>query len=597
MTTQFHPFVLPFTIGAAILFCTIIYKFTRWIQTLDRKQYHTAKRTFMTSDIFPALWKMIKDIFKESLLHIKVSKINRRLGYMHRSIAFGWFLLIVVGLIETIIHFGFRGHAPWTGVFYRFFVYGNNNIVQQVFATIMDLLLLYVLSGVTMAFIKSHRPKTVGMRKTTVLRWSDRLLRYALWSIFPLRLLSETMTATLHNNGGIITQTLGNLIPLQVAELLEVPLWSLYSIALCIFFVFMPYSRFMHIFTEPLLIFLKSFGVKESKQPTGFTKTELSACSRCGICIDVCPLNNELNINNIQAVYLLRGLRHGLAYRYAATNCLLCGRCVEACPVGIDIDAIRLQARNKKRIDLRNNYTYIKERPFNAVGRVAFFGGCMSHLTPNIQESMKKIFQAVGQDYWIMDEERTICCGRPLEQQGFSNQAAELRRKNTAMIIESHATMLITSCPICYRSFTQEYHLPIKVMHHTEYIAMLIEKGLLSPEMSDLRIAYHDPCELGRGCGIYDEPRQVLSTVGTLTNVPLQRENSLCCGCNLGNTRLQSTQQLKVRDTTLNNLNTDHPDLIATACPMCKKAFQQSTTQRVADVAELVAQQIKNIES
>lgn len=597
MTSQFHPFVLPFTLGTLVLFSIIFYKFGHWIKTLDRKQWRTARHTFMTSDIFPALWTMFKDIFKEALLHIKVSKHNRRLGYMHRSIALGWFLLIAVGLVETLLHFGFRGHAPWTGVFYRFFVYGNNNLMQQIFASIMDILLLYVLSGITMAFIKSHRSRVVGMRKTTKLRWSDRLLRYALWSIFPLRLLSETTTAALHNNGGIITQTLGNLIPLQVADILEVPLWSLYSTALGIFFVFLPFTRFMHIFTEPLLIFLKSFGVKEGKEPSGFTKTELSACSRCGMCIDVCPINNELNITNTQSVYLLRGLRHGLGYRYAANNCLLCDRCVKTCPVGIDINAIRLQARSKKGIDLRNSYQFIKEKPFNAVGRVAFFGGCMSHLTPTISEAMKKIFETVGQDYWMMDEERTICCGRPLEQQGFSNQAAELRRKNTAMIVESHATMLITSCPICYRSFTQEYHLPIKVMHHTEYLAMLVEQRLITPEQSNLKVAYHDPCELGRGCGIYDEPRTALSAVAHLAKVEQERENSLCCGCNLGNTRLQSSQQLIIRDAALKNLTADNPDLIATACPICKKAFQHSTSQRVMDIAELMAHQIKTPQS
>lgn len=593
MTSQFHPFVLPFTLGTLVLFGIIVYKFGHWINTLDRKQWRTARHTFMTSDIFPALWTMFMDIFKESLLHVKVSKHNRRLGYMHRSIAFGWFLLITVGLVETLLHFGFSGHAPWTGVFYRFFVYGNNNLMQQIFASVMDILLLYVLSGVTMAFIKSHRPKAVGMRKTTSLRWSDRLLRYALWSIFPLRLLSESTTAALHDNGGIITQSIGNLIPLEVAGIIEVPLWSLYSLALGTFFVFMPFSRFMHIFTEPLLIFLKSFGVKEGKAPTGFTKTELSACSRCGMCIDVCPLNNELDINNTQAVYLLRGLRHGLAYRYAANNCMLCDRCVKVCPVGIDINAIRLQARSKGAIDKRNSYQFIKEKPFNAVGRVAYFGGCMSHLTPGITEAMKQIFESVGQNYWMMDEERTICCGRPLEQQGFSNQAAELRRKNTAMIVESHATLLVTSCPICYRSFTQEYHLPIKVMHHTEYLAMLINQGLLSPEHSSLKVAYHDPCELGRGCGIYDEPRQVIGSVATLAPVEHEREESICCGCNLGNTRLQANQQLTVRDAALTNLTASGADLIATACPMCKKAFQHSTTQPVMDVAEIVAQNLK----
>ena len=40
------------------------------------------------------------------------------------------------------------------------------------------------------------------MRKTTRLKLFDTSLRYSLWSIFPLRLLSESATAALADNGG-----------------------------------------------------------------------------------------------------------------------------------------------------------------------------------------------------------------------------------------------------------------------------------------------------------------------------------------------------------------------------------------------------------
>ena len=153
-------------------------------------------------------------------------------------------------------------------------------------------------------------------------------------------------------------------------------------------------------------------------------------------------------------------------------------------------------------------------------------------------------------------------------RQGFIAQAAELRRKNAHLIVESHAQYLVTSCPICYQSFKKEYNLPIKVIHHTEYLAALIRLGKLKPHKTGLKVAYHDPCELGRGCNIYDEPREVLQAVAELARVQKEREHSICCG------------------------HSHHPDLIATACPMCKKAFQRDRYTTVKDIAELIAEQL-----
>jgi len=202
---------------------------------------------------------------------------------------------------------------------------------------------------------------------------------------------------------------------------------------------------------------------------------------------------------------------------------------------------------------------------------------------------MKKIFDAVGQKYWTMDEDRTICCGRPLLLQGLLTQAVELRKKNTELLKESRAQFLVTSCPICYLSFKKEYDLPINVLHHSEYMAMMLKKGMLKLNKSELKVAYHDPCELGRGCGIYNEPRIVLDAVAHQAPVEKNCKDSICCGYNLGNTVLTLEQQMKIRDFTRRNLTKNNPDVIATACPLCKKAFQHASSDIVKDIAELVA--------
>lgn len=591
---NFSPFVLPFVLGAYALLIICIYKFVRWIKQFDRVQRATIRKHIFKGKLWPAIW----EIFRESLLHLRISKKNLVLGYMHRSIAFGWFLLIVIGAIESRVgtpnHFHF-----WVAIFYRFFHHTPSlTLTAKIFTSIMDALLIYILSGILLAVIKKCYSRILGMKRTTKHTPMDRAIKFTLWAIFPLRLLSESVTACMYHNGGFFTNTIGNLFNLQVADFLYYPFWTLYSIDLCAFFVLLPFTRYMHIFAEPMLIYFRQLGLRDHTTITGYTKFELSACSRCGLCIDACPLYKELGITDVQSVYLLRNIRnleHHKDIIAAGKNCLMCDRCVVDCPVAIDLMAIRRMARDKKTTDTVNNYEYLnKLQPFNAIGRVAYFGGCMSHLTPGITESMETIFKAAGQKYWYMDQDRTICCGRPLLQQGFNRQASDLRRRNTELIINSGATLLITSCPICYRSFKYEYQLPIPVMHHTEYLNMLIESGKLDVSKSDLKVTYHDPCELGRGCGIYKEPRNVLNAVAVLQKTKNEKDKSLCCGMNLGNTVISLEEQTKIRNAALDNLTEPHPDVIATACPMCKKAFQHATDAKVKDIAELVVENLHN---
>ena len=583
----FVPFVLPFCIGAFVLFGICIWKYIRWYRKFDRLQRAVFRKNIFSWKILPAIWES----FREGLLHFRITKKNILMGYMHRSIALGWFLLIVVGFLEShsTSTVG-NAHPFWLAIFYRFFIRSQHTtLMAQVYTTIMDTLLLYVLSGLLLAIIKKLYSKILGIKKTTQHILIDHIAKISLWCIFPCRLFAESLTARICGNGGFFTQYVGNLFSFSFANTFELTAWTLYSFALAIFFVTLPFTRYMHIFTEIVLIFFRQLGVKDRTERTGYTMFELSACSRCGMCIDHCPLNKELNINNVQSVYFLRNLRNKKTLPVIADNCLMCERCASDCPVNLDLMAIRQQERNKYELDTEGNYQYLDNiQPFNAVGRVGYFGGCMSHLTPGITEAMQAIFVAAQQPYWFMDESRSICCGRPLSQQGYNKQAAELRRKNTELIKKSKITMLVTSCPICYQTFKKDYKLPIPVLHHTEYIEQLIHSQRIKVNKDTIRTVYHDPCELGRGCGIYTPPRQILKQTTQLVHAKEEKENSLCCGINLGDTLIDIEQQSVIRDAALKNLMVQNPSRIATACPMCKKAFCHASSFIVKDIAEIV---------
>jgi Fe-S oxidoreductase len=202
---------------------------------------------------------------------------------------------------------------------------------------------------------------------------------------------------------------------------------------------------------------------------------------------------------------------------------------------------------------------------------------------------MKKIMDSAGVRYHFRDENGGVCCGRPLMLAGRDREARELINYNSDIIWRSGASILVTSCPICYKVFNESYYLDTRVLHHSEFINHLIEEGSLRLGYLHRKVVYHDPCELGRGSGIYDEPREVISYVADLQPASQEGSMSLCCGGSLGNLTLSSGKRAMIAADAAKILTSSAPDELITACPLCKKTLGQATETKVADIAELVA--------
>lgn len=649
-------FVIPFVVGISFMLIWLTVGLIRLLAKIPADD----RRRFWKSLITPKIaLKNIKDLFCDCLFHTKIWKRKPLLGYMHSSIAFGWFMLIVLGHIEVALFV--PKHLAWTDgglfypIFYRFFVWinpGHVTLRGWFFFFLMDFFLLYVLTGVGMAIFKRFRSIVLGMRHTTKPSLADRVALYSLWMIFPLRLLAESFTADL-SGGSFLTVPVNHLWHWIFGDkLFFMPVWWAYSICLGLFFAAMPFSRYMHILTEVLWILLRNAGIQPRHPRKGVAEAEIYACSSCGLCLDACPMNVQKKNLKYSSVYFIRFLRRHNEKKInaIADKCLMCDKCHALCPVGVDAPALRRAQRATVNNSLPYDYSYLMEGSLGSnsssdstcvaanacsitAGSVAstrtatahasltdpspsltepvevttniqktsedwkvmYFAGCMTHLTPRIIKSVEKVFKSAGVNYIFADRDGGICCGRPLMLAGKTNAAYETISANRKMILGSGCRTLVLSCPICYKIFKDEYALEgVEVLHYTQFIKRLVDEGKLKLTAGDERIVYHDPCELGRGCGVYKEPREVLAQAGTLVKATKEGDESICCGGSLGSLTLDTRDRAKITESSVANLLANNPQTIVTACPLCLKTFSESVpeTVKVQDFAETVSRHL-----
>ena len=283
----FHPFVLPFVLGMAFVLTYCVVGLLRVIGQLpkdDRKKFWRSLVTPKTA------WANIRDLVGDCLFHVKIWKRNPVLGYMHTAIAFGWFMIIVIGHVmlftlkplEGIELQGIERTLPnfYYPIFFKYFAEET-----PIFAILMDFFLLMIISGILIAVVKKIHSKIVGVKRIMHFGFADNLIRFALWTIFPFRLIAEKTNI--------------------------MAFWWLYSIDLMVFMFMLPFTRYMHIPTEALFILLRHAGLKPREPRKGYALAQIYSCPSCGLCIDACPMSvNDKNSGNTSA-YFMKRLRNG----------------------------------------------------------------------------------------------------------------------------------------------------------------------------------------------------------------------------------------------------------------------------------------------
>jgi Fe-S oxidoreductase len=163
---------------------------------------------------------------------------------------------------------------------------------------------------------------------------------------------------------------------------------------------------------------------------------------------------------------------------------------------------------------------------------------------------------------------------------------------------------MVSICPHCVRTIGtdwREFGGAFEIEHHSELLARLEDR---LPARRDLgvKVAYHDPCYLGRYRGIYREPRQVLGRFAEVVDPPRSHERSFCCGAGGGQMFLGEEKGKRVNVARAEELVGTGAQVIGTACPFCQTMFRDAlgtmtgTPPKLLDIAQLAAASIFSAE-
>jgi Fe-S oxidoreductase len=205
-------------------------------------------------------------------------------------------------------------------------------------------------------------------------------------------------------------------------------------------------------------------------------------------------------------------------------------------------------------------------------------------------DTVHAVARLTGSKVAVLD----VCCGAPLLYAG--DHARFVQQGEQVVQAIKHRESLIVGDAGCAAALRVHHaaagvEMPVPVMHFSELAAREIGKlGRLTAGLGDGPVRWHDPCQLGRGLGVYDAPRQVLSRV--LGRAPdefeRRREDGRCSGAG---GLLPITMPDVARGIAEQRL-ADHErsggGAIVTACASSMRSFQKSGQKTVLDLATVV---------
>jgi glycolate oxidase subunit GlcD len=366
---------------------------------------------------------------------------------------------------------------------------------------------------------------------------------------------------------------------------------------------------------------------------------EIMACIMCGFCRAGCPVYAETSLEStnargrvILAYHLLTGRlepSEALAERFY--KCTTCLNCKATCPAGVMVSGIVEAGRRRlaeagflpeihktlmknlkstgnpfgepkeKRTDVFPSTFKPRTGPVDAL----LFVGCVSSYQDiNIVPNIMKVLDQAGVSYTALGNEE-YCCGYISYLVG-TEEFKEAAGKNLDAFSKIEPKQIMTTCAGCYKTFTELYpqYVPIKtpVVHAIHYLNDLIQEGKVKfKDGSPMKVAYHDPCDLGRHLNIFEPPRDLIKKIPGVTLVEFKNNRLLakCCGGGGGLKAFDTSLSSEIAYKRMMEALEVGAEVVVSACPSCKSNLNLAAARlrkekkgriKVMDITELVAE-------
>ncbi|MEM1587260.1 MAG: succinate dehydrogenase iron-sulfur subunit [Candidatus Bathyarchaeia archaeon] len=351
---------------------------------------------------------------------------------------------------------------------------------------------------------------------------------------------------------------------------------------------------------------------------------DLTLCTKCLSCYSACPTAMDERFLGPSALatnyrFAIDSRDEGLESRLkmiteSAWLCTSCNSCTLFCPKLVDCSTAITESKSmlvesgliprtvkdilenvmryhnpygihqSKRVGWARDLN-VKTYPSTTEADVLCFICCSAaYDTRNMEiaKAMASILNSLNIDYATLGEEEW-CCGDHILRMGEKGLYEMLTEHNINVMQKFKANRIITLSPHCYHTLKNEKpyrDLNLNVQHYTQFLMELVDKGVLKPKKEFKgRVAYHDPCYLGKRNQIYEEPRKILQSIGGLELVEMRRtkESSFCCGGGAGRIWTEEAEPEKrpcvnrVKEALELGVN-----VISVACPFCTTMLEDA---------------------
>ena len=204
------------------------------------------------------------------------------------------------------------------------------------------------------------------------------------------------------------------------------------------------------------------------------------------------------------------------------------------------------------------------------------------------------MFESANYAYFLGDVEKTR-----LVAKRYMDEALRLGVKEVVITECGHAYRI---AEMFYEAWAKE-KMPFRVRHIVEVIDEYIKEGRITVDASAVteRVTYHDPCNIGRNGGLYEQPRDIIRAIATdFVDMTPNRERQWCCGGGGGIVAMQEFDAVRIKSGAQKaaQIRNTGATVLASACESCRLQITDLNEAydlglRIVPIMELVAEALR----